>query len=589
MRAHSLVIGLDGADLSVIDALGPDALPELHRLMRRGAYAAQRSVLPPATLPNWATFLTGVDPGQHGVFDFTVRDGYRVRFAGGTVRQAPTWVARLDAIGKQCACIGFPGTWPAEKLQHGVFISGWDSPVAFAADRSFVWPPALFDSMQQHFGTTRFDDVDEFDAASPGWLDRLPDALCQRIARKTALASWLLEQQRWDLFATYFGESDTAAHYLWAAHDPHSPRRPAKLDAAQGDGLRRVYAALDAAVAELLQAAGGDAVELTIVSDHGSGGSSDKVLYLNRILAEAGLLRFRRRPAASAWLARRKTTLLRHTPLRCRDALFGWRNRELPSRIESQARYGAIDMRHTVAFSDELNYFPGVHLNLRGREPQGCLEPSDRDACIVQVRDLLLRLRDPWSQMPVVAAVHRREELFDGPWVERAPDLLLDLHLDCSGAVAGPGYSYNLMPSAGAPVGTGAFRRLAPEEYGGRKGRSLPGSHRPRGLFLAVGPQVAAVGALGEELSPSRAPTPHIADASATVLARLGVQVPNEFSGRVLWEILAELRGDRAQSLRGAVTAPPPTIGEELHHSAERHRASEQHLERRLRALGYVD
>lgn len=90
MTARALVIGLDGADVDVIQGLGASQLPSLFGVMERGAWSRLRSVQPPATLPNWSTFLTGLDPGQHGVFDFTMRRGYRVEFTAGTVREAPT-------------------------------------------------------------------------------------------------------------------------------------------------------------------------------------------------------------------------------------------------------------------------------------------------------------------------------------------------------------------------------------------------------------------------------------------------------------------------------------------------------------------
>ena len=188
MTARHLVIGLDGADLDVVRALGPARLPAIFAAMERGAYAHLESVQPPATLPNWTTFLTGVDPGTHGVFDFTTRRGYRVRFTAGTVREAPTIAARLDALGLACACVGFPATWPPERLSHGIFVSGWDAPVAFEADRSFVWPDALYDRIVERFGTPRFDDVDELRAEEPGWHTQLPDALVARAGRKADLA-----------------------------------------------------------------------------------------------------------------------------------------------------------------------------------------------------------------------------------------------------------------------------------------------------------------------------------------------------------------------------------------------------------------
>ena len=567
MAARALVLGLDGFDLGLVQQFGPECLPNLHALMARGVFAALESVQPPATLPNWTTFLTGVDPARHGVFDFTTRKGYRVRFTAGTAREVPTVFRQLDRLGLRCACLSFPATWPPEELEHGIFVSGWDAPVAFEADRSFMWPRSLYDETVQRFGAPTFDDVDEFHADAPGWVDRLPLALEQRVARKTDWARWLLERQDWDVFAVYFGESDTASHYLWAHHDPESPRRPLSVSTEQRRGLQRVYEALDQAVGSLLEAAGGDATEITVLSDHGSGGSSDKVLYLNRLLAQHGLLRFAKQRGRGG--ARLKEIALRHFPPRLRERLFRFGNAWLPSRLESNVRFGAIDMRNTLAFSDELNYFPGIYLNLAGREPQGTVQPEQKRETILRVRSALLDTRDPWSGKPVFRDLVPREELFEGPHLNRAPDLLLDLQLD-------NGFSYNLMPSSPRPrrsrltgpqPTSSPFRKLTEHEKLGKKGRSLPGSHRSHGFMTLAGPSVRAAGQLDA----------HIADMTATLLSRLGLSVPPSFKGRVLWEALCNDRDASAQALP---EASPVT---------SRATRNEGLIESRLRALGYIE
>jgi len=554
MGTRALVIGLDGFDLGVVEEMGGGALPHIRSLMGRGAFAALRSVRPPATLPNWTTFLTGVDPARHGVFDFTTRKGYRVRFTAGSSRETETMFSALDALGLRCACLSFPATWPPERLQNGVFVSGWDAPVAFEADRSFMWPPSLYDETVRELGSPTFDDVDEFRADEPGWVDRLPEALERRVAKKTGWARWLLDRKDWDVFAIYFGESDTAAHYLWSHHDPRSPRRPAEVIDEQRDGLARVYRALDQTVGALIDAAGEDA-EVTLLSDHGSGGSSDKVLYLNRLLAERGLLRFRdRRFDPGAHL---KEIALRRLPPRLRERLFRFGGAWLPSRLESNVRFGAIDMSQTLAFSDELNYFPAIHLNVAGREPLGIVPLTETRDAVLRVRTALLDARDPWCGNRVFRDIIPREELYDGPWLERAPDLLLDLHLD-------DGYSYNLMPSGGPGE---PFRRLARSEYIGKKGRSLPGSHRDHGFMAIAGPSVEPVGRIDA----------NIADLSATLLHRMGLSVPLSFAGRVLWEALRETDAYATRSIPDA--------------SAVRRRpeGDEGLVESRLRALGYIE
>jgi predicted AlkP superfamily phosphohydrolase/phosphomutase len=265
-----------------------------------------------------------------------------------------------------------------------------------------------------------------------------------------------------------------------------------------------------------------------------------------------------------------KELALTRLPPAVRERLFGLFGTALPSALESRARFGAIDFARTQCFSDELNYMPAVYLNIAGREPHGMVRPADVPRVRAALTTALLALRNPLTGAPIVAAVHRREDLFEGPFVERAPDLLLELHLD-------RGYSYNVMPSGSAPPGIGCFRRLSPDEWLGRKGRSLPGSHRSHGFFAAAGPRVSAVGEIETQ----------IADATATWLARMDIAVPPEFSGRVLYEVLREVThtgGDSAGEL-------PRSLPHASHagRSGPRDAADEARVEARLRALGYVD
>jgi predicted AlkP superfamily phosphohydrolase/phosphomutase len=553
MSARHLVLGFDGADLELVLTLGRARLPNLFALLDRGVFAHQQSILPPATLPNWTTFLTGVGPGHHGVFDFTTRRGYALRFTAGSVRAAPTWIARLDRLGLRCACVGFPATWPPEPLAHGVFVSGWDAPVAFEADRSFVWPRALYDLLQRRFGALRFDEVDQFRADQPDWHERLGTRLVDKVERRTELASFLLALRAWDVFAFYFGESDTASHYLYSLYDDASPRRPPHVSSAEQLGLTRVYQALDRALGRLLEEAG-PGVEVTVVSDHGSGGSSDSVLYLNRALAALGLLAFKPAARRAHAAARVKALALERLSPALRERLFRASSALLPSWLEAQARFGAIDMRRTEAFSDELNYFPAVNLNVAGREPRGVVARAELPRVRERVREALLSLRDPETGRAPIAKVHAREELFEGPHLARAPDLLLELNLL-------RGYSYNLLPSDGAGAWSG---RLAPEQYLGKKGRSLPGSHRPRGLLIAAGPRVLGRGQI--ELG--------IEDSSALVLARMDAAPPPGARGRVPSGVLAP----------SCERQPLPDA-----RPARRAAANVGALEARLRALGYVD
>ena len=69
-----LVVGLDGATLDLIRPWAADGrLPNMARLMEVGAQGELRTTLPPQTSPAWPSFMTGMNPGRHGVFDFLRR------------------------------------------------------------------------------------------------------------------------------------------------------------------------------------------------------------------------------------------------------------------------------------------------------------------------------------------------------------------------------------------------------------------------------------------------------------------------------------------------------------------------------------
>ena len=110
------VIGLDSATFDVVDPLveGGD-LPNLARLLERGASGVLRSTTHPLTPHAWSTMVTGVNAGRHGIWDFTERgrDGLR---AAADQRQLPP---RACALGP--ACRGRP---PRRRRQRPVQLAG---------------------------------------------------------------------------------------------------------------------------------------------------------------------------------------------------------------------------------------------------------------------------------------------------------------------------------------------------------------------------------------------------------------------------------------------------------------------------------
>ncbi|MCC6488446.1 MAG: alkaline phosphatase family protein [Candidatus Hydrogenedentes bacterium] len=520
-----LLIGLDGLEPSLAERwMDEGRLPTLTRLRESGSYMPCASVQPPVTYPAWCTCVTGVNPGRHGIFDFTemVPGAYAIRFVNSTDRRVPALWDILSAAGKRVGVLGVPGTYPPSPV-NGFMVSGFDSPVATSIDRSFVYPQDLYDSVKEW----RFADFQESDIGE-GWHEKALSRLLAKIAVKERIACGLLAREPWDFFMAVFGESDTVSHHFWLFHDPASPRHRLGHETA----IRQVYERLDRVVGRLIEVAG-EGVTVGVCSDHGFGGAGTGVVHLNNWLAEHGYLRF-----AKAGNSVLKRLAMAVTPARMRGPLFR-RFRSLATRAESQSRFAGIDWPRTAAFSEELNYFPSIRVNLRGREPNGLVTQEDYDAFC---QDLCAKL-ESWE--PVKKA-WRRDELYDGPHVAKAPDIIVELALE-------DGYSHSCLRSRGGA----SFRRIEAREHLGGKERGMNGNHRPVGVLYLSKRTVSGFASL-QDIAP-------------TVLAELGVAAP---------------------PMDGTSLLDPPRPGESISvpsASVVYSPAEEAKVEQRLRELGYFE
>lgn len=520
-----LLIGLDGLEPSLAERwMEEGRLPNLARLRETGSYVRCASVDPPVTYPAWTTCVTGVNPGRHGIFDFTemTQGRYGLRFVNSSDRRAPALWNILSKVGKHVGVLGVPGTYPPEPV-NGFMVSGFDSPVATSVDRSFVYPPDVYESVKEW----RFADFQEGEIG-PGWHDMALRRLLDKIAVKESIAVDLLQREPWDFFIVVFGESDTVSHHFWLSHDPDSPRHRPGYETA----IRQIYERLDETVGKLINAAGDD-VTVGICSDHGFGGAGTGVVHLNNWLAENGYLQF-----ASARESLMKQIALRYVPQGLRGPLFRLL-KPLATRAEGRSRFAGIDWAYTTAFSEELNYFPSVRVNLRGREAEGQVAQEDYDSFC----DELCARLEAWEP---IRKAWRRDELYEGPYVERAPDIIVELALE-------DGYSYSCLRSRGGP----AFRRIGPDEYLGGKERGMTGNHRPTGVLFLSKRTVCGAARL-EDIAP-------------TILAELGVPAP-PMDGTSLLDPPTEAAAWDERSASHAYTPEEAAV-----------------VEQRLRDLGYFE
>jgi predicted AlkP superfamily phosphohydrolase/phosphomutase/tetratricopeptide (TPR) repeat protein len=277
-----LLIGIDGADLQIIDRLIVEGkLPTFQRLEREGAFGPLRSQEPLLSPIVWTTIATGRRPEDHGVLDFVEigADGRPTPITSARRRVPALWNIASE-FGKTSGFVGWYASYPAERVK-GFEVS---DRLAFHQVRSAratagaTYPERLVEDLRKEFGEpapdlaavkARFVASPEA-ALTPDGSRRLGELAkifaTSEYYRKIVPA--LQRKYRPDLLAVYFEGIDACGH-LFMEDAP--PKRPEVSDAdfqAFRNTVDHYYEYQDEVLADLLRLEGPDTVTL-IVSDHG--------------------------------------------------------------------------------------------------------------------------------------------------------------------------------------------------------------------------------------------------------------------------------------------------------------------------------
>jgi predicted AlkP superfamily phosphohydrolase/phosphomutase len=289
------------------------------------------------------------------------------------------------------------------------------------------------------------------------------------------------------------------------------------------------------------------------MSDHGFG-PLYRVVNLNNFFIQAGLLALKRDAwvQARAWAFRRGLTP--SAAWRIIERLGG---QDLVWRVSKQARnrvvskflgFEDVDWRRTLAYS--MGHVGQVYFNLAGREPEGVVEPDEYVVVRERVCAALGELRDPLTGRAVVDRIVPREQVAQGPYLERGPDL--HLVMDDYATIAFPLFA-------------------ADGQIFSQQIRGDSGCHRREGVLIACGPGLQR----GRTIDGAR-----IVDLAPTILHAFDLPLPADMDGRVLSGLWTDAARSRTR-VRGQVLEAPQA-------AVDMTPAEQAEVEERLRALGYL-
>ena len=503
MCSNVMVIGWDGATFDLLKPwIEAGELPNLERLMDEGVHGRLRSVPNMNSGPAWTTVATGLNPGKHGVYGLVgfTEGSYRLRPLNAADRHGRTIWQRLSQAGKRMVIMNLPITYPAEPV-NGLLIAGGDAPST--SSPQFSYPEHLIEEIDSqvpdYILAARLDGL-----IRAGKKQEALDRVHQMIEGRTRAALYLMDREDWDLFFVLFTASDSVQHFFWEDMTGNGRYR---------DAILGVYRHLDEALG-ILQSQAGEETTTILLSDHGFGPIQLGRLYVIDFLARLGVLERRvqrnQRTALLRWMFlqlektlsnRMKEWLLQHFP--------GLHERALAGLWVDQ-----VDWSATRAFT--MHGSSHVWINTCERWPQGIVASREEyEAIIGQVERVLEQTVDVETGQPAVEAVHRRKELYHGPFMDQAPDLLIDwTEAPCQAGLAWYGEGESIIASR--PV---EFRR-----------HPINGSHRPLGIFVASGTPYRR-GATIEGAT--------LYDIAPTLLHLLDHPIPTTFDGQILTAALA--------------------------------------------------
>jgi predicted AlkP superfamily phosphohydrolase/phosphomutase len=453
------VIGMDCLTPQFVFDQWKEQLPNLKALQEKGLWGRLESTIPAITVPAWMSMMTSKNPGRLGFYGFRNRANYGYAdlfYANSLAVKEPTVWDLLGAAGKDSVVISVPQTYPPKPIR-GCLIGCFLTP---DTDTEFTYPKELKDELWKNVGEYIID-VKDFRTDDKVNLIK---QIYQMTARRFATVKYLLERKPWDFFMFVEMGVDRIHHGMWKYIDPTHPKyEPGNRFE---KSILNYYQYLDEEIGELLGKLGDETVVL-VVSDHGAK-KMDGGINFNDWLIREGYLTVKEKPQGVVQLKNKN-----------------------------------IDFQKTKVWGSG-GYYGRLFINVKGREPEGVVDPADYEKFRDELAAKLEALTDPDGKN-IGTRVFKPEETY--PVVNGvAPDLIVyfgDLN-------------WRSLGSIGNPTLWSFENDTGPDDA----------NHAQHGLFILHDP---AKPGKGREIQGA-----HVMDIAPTILDKLGVEIPRDFEGKII-------------------------------------------------------
>lgn len=360
-----LIIGLDGVPYEMIRRFTDNSLmPNLKKILASGNMVNMAVSLPEISSVSWSSFMTGTDPGNHGIFGFTdlVKGKYDYYFPSFSDLKRPAFFDELGLKKKRSVIINLPSTYPVREIP-GVLVAGF-----VAVDLKRAVYPREYLPFLESCGYMIDIDAEKGKDRKPEFIAELYTAL--RTRKKAADYFW--EKEKWDLFMFTITETDRLHHFLFDAYQEEGHRFH--------EEFIKFYREIDGVIGDFYsKISGSTEFETIILSDHGFGPIEQEV-YLNPILKKYGFFETQTKEAKSL------------------------------NDISGNAKAFALDPSR-------------IFIHLRDKFPIGKVSPTDYRKIREEIKQLFEEYKI--NDKRVIKQVFFKEEIYSPRFLDDAADIIL--------------------------------------------------------------------------------------------------------------------------------------------------------------------
>lgn len=491
-----LIVGMDGASMDLIEKWVKEGkLPTIKKIINAGTTCRLKTTIPPLTPCAWSSFMTGKNPGKHGIYDFFyLDDENNIKLNSSKNRKSLDIWDYLGENSFKSFIFNVPFTYPPKKI-NGFLVTDFTTP---SEKVDFTYPHNLKGEILNKYPNFRFSEESKY---SERKIDKIKfsEDMMDLADMQFELFSDLIKKDDFDFSMIVFMLTDHAQHWYWKYMDKNHPEYT--KDGEFKDVVMKAYEKIDHFLGKLMEMC--PEHNIIIISDHGAG-PYYKDVSINKWLMDEGYLFLKTDNSLlksvmkkigvdkiiSVGLNIGLWSVIKKFPVIKKFVL----NRMILT-------YKDIDWSRTIAYS--YGYYAPIYFNTNKIKNQ-----KDKNGIEVEIIEKLMELKEPFSDKPLIKKVWKKSDLYSGNENKKMPDIILNMGNFTYGSSSTFLFSSNTIFSD-------------PKTF-------KSGDHAIYGIFMAYGPDFKE----GEIIENAE-----IYDIAPTVLHMFDIPVPFDMDGRVLKEI----------------------------------------------------